>query len=120
MPESIASYKLCGWLQDVGADVIESKSGHIKVQLGKPGTVYAPRGGLLSRIGLGKSSLIDLELHMTQQNDPNRKGVLDIAVVMRSPAVEMPTNPHWLNRCKLVFVDLRAYLMGQEGGSKFQ
>ena len=46
--------------------------------------------------------------------------MLDIAVVMRSPAGEMPTNPHWLNRCKLVFVDLRAYLMGQEGGSKFQ
>jgi eukaryotic-like serine/threonine-protein kinase len=119
MPEAIASHKLSGWLQDVGADVIESVPGRIRVHLGRPGTVYAAKGGPLSWIGIGKSGLIELELHLSELSDPNRKGVLDIAIVLRSLNGEMPTNPHWLARCKRIFVDLRAYLMGQEGGSRF-
>jgi serine/threonine-protein kinase len=118
MPEVIAAHKLCGFFQDVGAAVIDSVPGLIRVRVGHPGTVYHHKSGALAWIGLGKSGLIELELHM-EQSDANRKGMLDIAVLMRSLNGDAPTNPHWLARCKRIFVDLRAYLMGQEGGSRF-
>jgi serine/threonine-protein kinase len=112
MPETIAVYKLRGFVQDAGGDVIESVPGKVHVRLGKPGTAYMARGGPLSWLGLGrKSSLIDMELLM-EQADQRRPGLLRINVHMRSPNGELPNDPFWRARCNQVFIDLRGYLMG--------
>jgi serine/threonine-protein kinase len=118
MPETIAVYKLRGFVQDAGGDVLESIPGKIRVLLGKPGTAYmsAPSGPL-SWIGFGrKSSLIDMELLM-EQADSRRPGLLRISVHMRSPNGELPNEPYWRARCNQVFIDLRGYLMGLGGAT---
>jgi serine/threonine-protein kinase len=112
MPETIAVYKLQGFVQDAGGEVVESIPGRVRVLLGRPGTPYMARGGPLSWIGLGrKASLIDVELQMAQA-DTKRPGLLKINVLMRSPNGELPTDPYWRARCNQVFIDLRGYLMG--------
>jgi eukaryotic-like serine/threonine-protein kinase len=112
MPETIAVYKLQGFVQDAGGEVVENEPGRIRVLLGRPGTAYMARGGPFSWIGLGrKSGLIDVELRM-EQADSRRPGLLKIAVLMRSPNGELPDDPTWRYRCNQVFIDLRGYLMG--------
>src|SRR5262249_35731579 len=44
MPEKIASYKLRGFVQDSGGEVMECVPGRIRVRLGGRGSVYAPPG----------------------------------------------------------------------------
>lgn len=112
MPEAIAAYKLSGFVQDVGADVVENAPGKIRVRLGKPGTVYAGPGGAFAWLGFGKANTIDLELQMHPASS-QKKGHLDLAVLMRSPQGELPSNPNWKARCDRVYTDLRAYLMGK-------
>jgi eukaryotic-like serine/threonine-protein kinase len=117
MPETIAVYKLQGFVQDAGGEVTESIPGKVRVLLGKPGTAYVSRTGPLSWFGLGrKSSLIDMELLM-EQSDQRRPGLLRISVHMRSPNGELPNDPYWRARCNQVFIDLRGYLMGLGGAT---
>jgi serine/threonine-protein kinase len=111
MPETIAVYKLRGFIQDVGGEVIENVPGKIRVILGRPGTTYS-RSGALAWIGLGRRGLIDVELHM-EQADPKRPGLLKLNILMRSPTGEPPSDPAFRARCNHVFIDLRGYLMGQ-------
>jgi serine/threonine protein kinase len=112
MPETIAVYKLQGFVQDAGGDVTESVPGKVRVILGRPGTHYVGKGGAFSWLGLGrKPSLIDMELQM-EQADSRRPGLLRISVLMRSPNGELPDDPYWRARCNQVFIDLRGYLMG--------
>jgi serine/threonine-protein kinase len=113
MPEAIAAYKLRGFVQDAGGEVLESVPGRIRVRLGGKGSVYAA-SGRGSWFGLGrKSSLIDLELKL-QRSDPHREGLLQITIVLR-PADRSGANGDWQDRCAQVFCDLRGYLMGQSG-----
>jgi serine/threonine-protein kinase len=115
MPERIAAYKLRGFVNDVGGEVIESIAGLIRVRLGGRGSVYQSTPGALSWLGLGrKAGLIDMELHL-ERADPTRESLLHIIVVMRSPTGESAANPEWRARCNHIFCDLRGYLMGQTG-----
>jgi serine/threonine-protein kinase len=116
MPESIAAYKLRGFVNDVGGVVIESVPGLIRVRLGGKNSVYREAGqGPLSWLGLGRrSGTIDLELHL-ERSDPDRESMLAITVAMRSPSGEHALNPGWRGRCNQIYCDLRAYLMGQTG-----
>jgi serine/threonine-protein kinase len=116
MPERIAAYKLRGFVEDVGGEVVESIPGRIRVRLGGRGSVYEPLGaGALSWLGLGRrGSLIDLELQL-ERADPTRESLLHITVTMRSPHGMTAYNSEWRARCNQVFCDLRGYLMGQTG-----
>jgi serine/threonine-protein kinase len=116
MPERIAAYKLRGFVQDVGGEVMESVPGRIRVRLGGRGSVYQPCGaGPLSWLGLGRrSNLIDVELQL-ERADPTRESLLHIKVTMRSPNGTTVFNPDWRARCNQVFCDLRGYLMGHSG-----
>jgi serine/threonine-protein kinase len=119
MPETIAAYKLRGFVHDVGGEVVESVPGLIRVRLGGRGSVYQlPSGvGPLSWFGLGRrASLIDMELRL-QRADPDRESVLHITVLMRSPYADLASNGFWRERCGQIFCDLRGYLMGQAGES---
>src|SRR5204863_5713636 len=66
MPEKIATYKLRGFIQDVGGDLVESVPGRIRVRFGGKNCAYeAPRDNSFSWFGLArKTSFIDMELHL--------------------------------------------------------
>jgi serine/threonine-protein kinase len=116
MPEAIATYKLRGFVHDVGGEVIESVPGLIRVRLGARGSVYwMPGQGPLSWLGLGRRfPMIDMELRLERGN-PGQQSLLRITVVMSSDDTAAADNPQWRARCQQVFCDLRAYLMGQAG-----
>jgi serine/threonine-protein kinase len=113
MPEKIATYKLRGFVQDAGGEVVESVPGRIRVRLGGKGSAYAA-ASVSSWFGLGrKSGLIDLELQLTR-SDPTRDSLLQITIVLR-PAERAGANGDWRDRCARVYCDLRGYLMGHTG-----
>jgi serine/threonine-protein kinase len=116
MPEAIATYKLRGFVHDVGGEVVESVPGLIRVRLGGRGSVYwVPGQGPLSWLGLGRRfPLIDMELRL-ERGSPSQQSLLRITVVMSSEDSGAAENPQWRARCQQVFCDLRAYLMGQAG-----
>jgi serine/threonine-protein kinase len=111
MPEKIASYKLRGFVQDVGGEVVESVPGRIRVRLGGKGSIYGATG-LGSWFGIGRrSGMIDVELQL-QKADPVRESLLNIVVLLR-PTETTSASPDWRDRCAQIFCDLRGYLMGQ-------
>ncbi len=111
MPETIAAYKLRGFVQDAGGEVRESVPGRIRVRLGGKGSVYS-NNGVGSWFGIGRrANLIDMELQL-QKAETTRESLLHITVLLR-PADPSAASPDWRDRCAQVFCDLRAYLMGQ-------
>jgi serine/threonine-protein kinase len=110
MPETIAAFKLRGFVQDMGGEVIESVPGRILVRLSP---LLDPRP--LSWLGIGrKSGLIDMELLLNRGTAGN-ENLLHIRVSMRSAKGVVALSPEWRARCDHVFCDLRAYLMGTSG-----
>ena len=116
MPETIASYKLRGFIQDVGGEVLESVPGRIRVRLGGKGSVYEPTSrGSLSWLGIGRGPRkIDMELRLERPDDA-RGSQLRITVVLRPPSAAEFGDPAWRRLCTQIFCDLRGYLMGQTG-----
>ncbi len=116
MPESIAAYKLRGFINDAGGEVVESIPGRIRVRLGGKGSVYmAPQRGSLSWLGLGlKPNRITMELRL-QRADDARDGQLRITVLLKPPSASVCADPAWRQLCTQIFCDLRGYLMGQTG-----
>jgi serine/threonine-protein kinase len=115
MPEKIAAYKLRGFVQDVGGEVIESVPGKIKVLLGGRGSLYGTGQGPLSWLGLNRrSGQIEIEL-LLERADASQENRLRITVLMRSPQAGIAMDGAWRERCGQIFCDLRGYLMGQTG-----
>jgi eukaryotic-like serine/threonine-protein kinase len=112
MPDTIATYKLRGFVQDAGGEVIESKPGRIRVHLGGKGCVYCSNStGPLAWIGLGTKTPIHMELLL--ERSANQSNMLWINVRMRAAHGRGPLDDDFRNRCNQVYCDLRAYLMGQ-------
>jgi serine/threonine protein kinase len=116
MPERIAAYKLFGFVQDVGGQVVESVPGRIRVYLGGPRSAYGPRNpGPLSWLGIGrKNGQIEMELNL-HRSDPGRENFLHITVAMRALQRGESQSGEWRARCNQIFCDLRGYLLGQSG-----
>ncbi len=114
MPEKIATYKLRGFIQDVGGELLESVPGRINVRLGGKGCVYTPPTRGLSWFGFGRRDSIDLELRL-QRGDGARDNHLRITVIFRSSGNDLNADANWRNLCAKIYCDLRAYLMGQTG-----
>jgi len=116
MPEKIATYKLRGFIQDVGGEVQESVPGRIKVRLGGKGSVYLmPGRSSFSWLGLGRrSGQIEMELRL-QRADNNRDNQLRITVLLKPSNGELSSDASFRQLCSQIYCDLRGYLMGQTG-----
>jgi serine/threonine-protein kinase len=117
MPETIATYKLRGFINDVGGEVVESVPGRIKVRLGGAGCIYsapAPRGSL-SWLGLvRRAAFIEMEL-LLNRPEAVRESHLRITMILRSSSADVSTDGAWRKICGQIFCDLRAYLMAHAG-----
>jgi serine/threonine-protein kinase len=117
MPETIATYKLRGFINDVGGEVVESVPGRIKVRLGGPGCVYnapVPRSSF-SWLGIGrKAVVIEMELRLNRPEQA-RESHLRITVILRSSSPDVSTDGAWRRICGQIFCDLRGYLMAHAG-----
>ncbi len=114
MPEKIATYKLRGFIHDVGGDLVESVPGRITVRLGGKGCVYETPSRGLSWLGLSRKPAIDLELRL-QRSEPGRDNQLRITVTFRSSGADLNADAAWRALCTRIYCDLRGYLMGQSG-----
>src|SRR5262249_47032898 len=77
MPEKVAAFKLRGFVQDVGGEILECVPGRIRVRVGGRGSMYSHRGSL-SWLGIGRrSGPVDLEMQL-QRADANRESQLRI------------------------------------------
>lgn len=110
MPDSIAAFKLRGFVQDNNARVLESSPGLIRVRLGDAPS--EPAGGPLSWFGLRrKSVVVDVELRLERVN-PQKHSLLHITVVMTSPDHRATATTAWRERCGQIYCELRSYLCG--------
>jgi serine/threonine-protein kinase len=114
MPEKIATYKLRGFIQDVGGELLESVPGRITVRLGGKNCIYAAPTRGLSWLGLLRRPPIDIELRL-QRGEAGRDNQLRITVVFRSSGADLNADTAWRSLCTRIFCDLRGYLMGQTG-----
>jgi serine/threonine-protein kinase len=109
MPEAIAVMKLRGFVHDCGGEVLDCVPGLIRVRLGKSRTPTTT-----SWFGFGgrrASGPIDVELHMQKAN-PKLENHLTIQVLFRPSHSSLLADDAWKSRCNRLFVELRAYLMG--------
>ena len=110
MPETIASFKLRGFVEDVGGEVVESVPGMVRVRLGSPPP--AKKAGLLGWLGgrgpVAEPETIHMELHMEQ--GAARPGELRITMKLSSSAGLFSADGR--ARCERIGRDLQAYLIG--------
>ena len=108
MPDTIATYKLRGFVQDNNGEVLESVPGMIRVRIGADGS---RNQSAFSWLGIGrKSSIVDVELRLERSN-PAQQNLLHIMVLMSSPH-RRDGDQIWRDRCNEVFCELRSYLAG--------
>ncbi len=113
MPESIAAFKLRGFIQDVGGQVMESVPGRIRVFLGGKGSAYSVPSGRLAWLGLGGKSGFEMELHLYQPPDA-RRSFLWVTVLIRY--LGRPSDAAWRRQAEQIFRDLRGYLISSQSG----
>jgi serine/threonine-protein kinase len=109
MPEQIATYKLQGFVEEVGGTIIKTAPGLLKVRLKvNPKAFQGSKSGFMSWLGLGQK-YVEMELHMQKKSHQN---VLQITVLLRPEGGgPVPNNPDWLRRCNIITTALRSYLM---------
>jgi serine/threonine-protein kinase len=107
LPQSVAAYKLRGFIHDAGGEVVESKPGKIRVRLGRHSPYVG--GGRLAWLGLGGRSRIEMELHLHEGNS-GRQNNLWVTVILRSLGRSLDREHR--ARCDQIYGDLRAYLIG--------
>jgi serine/threonine protein kinase len=111
MPDVLATYKLRGFVNDLGGEVLESVPGRILVRLAEGARLDLTQSGLKRWFGLAKANVVDMEL-LLERNNPKQPSQLRITVKMSSPDQKAATSPHWRERCSQIFCELRGYLAG--------
>ena len=110
MPERIAVVKLRGFLEDMGAKVVESEPGLLRIRLGEP--EKPERGRAKVRPDAPTDLPVEMELRM-EKPDP-RDNRLAITVLFR-PFTDpwLLQAPNWRKRCEILYKDLQSYLMAR-------
>src|SRR5262249_53233000 len=107
------------YVDDVGGEMADSVPGMIRMRFGQKNCRYqvqtARKGGALSWLGIGgpKPLLIDVELRMRKVEAGNSSQLKITMLVRPADATKPPETAQWTNCCKLIFKDLRSYLMGK-------
>jgi serine/threonine-protein kinase len=116
MAEGIAACKLCGFVHDVGGEILQSVPGRVRMRVGGKGSIYAfPPRSSFSWLGLGRRPVyIHCELFLEHAGE-GRESALLITVVFRAATRDQATDIAWRNLCTQIFCDLRGYLMGVTG-----
>jgi len=113
MYERIAVYKLAGFVQDSGGQVVENVPGKIRVRFGGGKSAYrAPAQGPLAWLGLADSQF-EIELRLQRVDSDRGPNQLRITVLFKAPSAAVHRNQAWHDLCSRVFIDLRAYLIAQ-------
>ena len=110
MPDTIAIYKLRGFVHDMGGEILENVPGLIRVRLGGSGSSLN-RGGFNWFGLLRKYNIVDMELHL-ERHDENQHNLLHVTVLMRPIHAKAFADPYWRKRCNYIFCELRSYLAG--------
>jgi hypothetical protein len=116
LPERMAAAKLRGFVEDFGAEVLESEPGLIRMRVGLPAAAAKKPGGLLGWFSAARRPSVEkgqepmeVELYM-EKPDPaqTRLNVL----VSFQPLREYPPKDRnrWADRCEKVNAVLRQYL----------
>ena len=103
MPDSLASYKLRGFVEDMSGEIVSTQPGLLKVRIENETT----GGWNIFR----KRFPVDIELTMLRAN-PLHPNQLLITVVMSSPEKKAAQSAVWRERCSQIYVELRGYLAG--------
>jgi serine/threonine protein kinase len=111
MPDTIASYKLKGFVNDFRGEVVESVPGMIRVQLGGTGHVNGSGSPLSWFRFRKKADFVEMELRL-ERNNPQQLSLLHITVIMRALDKKTALSPVWRERCNQIFCELRGYLAG--------
>jgi serine/threonine-protein kinase len=113
MQERVATYKLRGFVHEVGGELIESVPGRIRIRLAGKACIYTPKQANFSWFGLAprRNTDIDLELQLFRP-DPARDN-LQITIYLRPTGKGTVNDENWRARCTQIFCDLRAHLMAQ-------
>jgi serine/threonine-protein kinase len=114
MPQKVALWKLKGFVHDVGGEVVESVPGRIRVRLENLQGLSGIRRSL-SWIGIGKPPEYEIDLRL-EQNETSKGNHLHITVLLRVVGRNANDDPLLHARCDEIFVNLRAYLMGNQKG----
>jgi serine/threonine protein kinase len=111
MPETIASYKLKGFVHDFQGEVVESVPGMIRVQLDGGGNAIGVNGPLSWFAFRKKTEFVEMELRL-ERNNPAQQSLLHITVIMRAIDRKTALSQAWRERCNHLFCELRGYLAG--------
>jgi len=119
MPESIAIIKLRGFMEDIGARVLESSPGLIRVQLGELQKTGSK--GLLGWFRKPKTDPLEdepresdpivIDLNLSKQ--PGAANRVDITTIYRAVKGPLPDDPRWHDRVNQLSRQLQGYLMVQ-------
>jgi serine/threonine-protein kinase len=123
MPQPMAALKLRGFLNGIGAEVVDSLPGTIRAKLKRPRPLPAdfkpPTPGLWSRLGFGKKpeadpyDIIDLEIQM-QTEAGERPNQLRITLSLHPlEGHDLVADDAWRAWCEQIHRDTSAYLMAQ-------
>jgi hypothetical protein len=106
MPDRIAVLKLGGFLQDKGAELIDTEPGQLRA-------VFRRRAGFLSSLfGPTRDDDVELELNLDRRNAADSR--LTVTAVFRATGGGPPRDPAgWNRRCQEIFEEMRRYLMAR-------
>jgi serine/threonine-protein kinase len=110
MPDTIAGFKLRGFVHDYDGEVLESVPGRIRVRIG--GKVANDTGPLSWLVGYQrKAPVVEMELRL-ERNNAQQQSQLQITVLMTAPDRKTSANSAWRERCGQIYCELRSYLAG--------
>ncbi len=107
MPEPLAVAKLRGFLEDMGATVVASEPGLLRIRLGQP----AQAGSAPVKLP-NPNDQHPVEIEMRMEKAGRRGDRLNLTVMFRPFADPLSFQvPEWRNRCQILYTELRSYLM---------
>jgi serine/threonine-protein kinase len=120
MPEQIAVYKLQGFAEAIGGEIVQSVPGFVRLRVGRPKPV-PQKSGIFSMLNLSRKPEapaapgceIDIELGM-QRGPADQPGLLQLTVMLRPVRRHSgPVHRDYRSRCNEIQRTLRSFLMCQ-------